>query len=213
MRVHTRLILAASAAVVMLCAVAGGASAGKFSLSHQSFRITWTELEFIALPATIRCPITLEGTFHARTFVKVTNSLIGHVTSAAINEAACAEGRARILPASLPWHVRYEGFTGTLPLIQRININIVGATFLIEGRDPFGQQAGCLYTSRTERPLRLALTREAGGGLTVARPNEAEPLQASANLFGTCNLTLRVAHDSSSVTVLNSAARITLTLI
>jgi hypothetical protein len=95
------------------------------------------------------CPITLEGSFHSATISKVANALIGHVSRASIG-ACSTEGRASILAETLPWHVRYRGFTGTLPTISGVGLSIVGMAWRITRIPLFGE---CLSRSTAERPF------------------------------------------------------------
>jgi hypothetical protein len=124
MRQHTKLLLAAMTATALMALAVGSASAGRLSVDEQNFRITWTSLEFVnaSLGVRILCPTTLEGSFHSRTIVKVARSLIGYVTSAGFNESACRNGSMTVDRTSLPWHVSYETFSGTLPNITRIQV-------------------------------------------------------------------------------------------
>jgi hypothetical protein len=121
-RMHYRkTLLALLAATVMLTAFSSVASAGRLSVSSNLFRVTWRSLEFeSAALGTVRCPITLEGSYHARTMAKVNGALVGYITRAGIGTAGCTGGRATALAETLPWHIRYRSFVGTLPRIAEI---------------------------------------------------------------------------------------------
>ena len=116
----------------MLGALATIASAGRFSLSATRLRSTWARWDFAGGFGTVECELVLETTFHARTFAKVVNTLIGYVTEGRVNR--CARGGRTILRETLPWHVTYRSFNGTLPNITAISTTIPGFSFII--REP-----------------------------------------------------------------------------
>lgn len=165
---RSKLLLAGLTAAFILSAAVGTASANRLSVDEQGFRIVWTSLEFTApeLGVRILCPVTLEGSFHSRTIVKTLHSLIGHVTRAIINGASppCTGGTATVLTENLPWHVTYEGFGGTLPIITSVRVLLIGARFRI---DPSGILPSCLATTTTTEPISgtIRIGREAGGEL------------------------------------------------
>jgi hypothetical protein len=96
MRTAMRALGATLAASLLLAGAVSSASARIISSSNQNIRVTWASLEFSG-SVTIRCPVTFEGSFHARTIAKVARSLIGFVTRASIGEAEATDtitGRA-----------------------------------------------------------------------------------------------------------------------
>jgi hypothetical protein len=161
----SKLLLVALTATALLGAMVSSASARNLSVDEQSFRITWTSLELVDpfFGIGVRCPVTLEGSFHYRTIVKTLRSLIGLVTRAIVNNAGCAAGHATVLTETLPWHVTYEGFTGTLPNITSLITLLAEPAFRIE-------QSGinCLARARNIRGT-ISLIREAGGALKAER--------------------------------------------
>jgi len=113
-------------AVMLTLAIASGAfigvaSAGRLSLSETRWRIHGTvESEDGSGGFRITCPVTVSGSFYARTLAKV-RAAIGEVTSETVNEAACTgAGRMRIETRGFPYRMEYESFTGTLPNIREI---------------------------------------------------------------------------------------------
>jgi hypothetical protein len=112
------------------------ASAGTLSTSTDGFLAQWRSLEVVSsLGVVIRCPVTLDGSFHSRTIAKVARSLIGYITLAVIHQTACSNGRGAALngtetyngtttPNTLPWHATYESFSGSLPAIQSARLLI-----------------------------------------------------------------------------------------
>jgi hypothetical protein len=132
MRTSPKLVLTALTAALVLASAISTASARNLSTTSQTFRATWSSLEFAASASTIRCRLTLEGTFHTRTIAKVRGSLIGLINRA-IFVRPCTGGEAWIdngteveplgtAPNKLPFHLTYEGFRGTLPNIDQIRL-------------------------------------------------------------------------------------------
>lgn len=150
----------------MLCsAIAGSASARNLSQNEQRFRTTYSPLSFIpSFGSTIRCPLTLEGSLHSRTIAKVAGSLIGYVNRVVFG--TCEAGRLRANTETLPWHVTYESFSGTLPLITSLGKSIHNMSFEIDG-EIFGLAVRCRYNMPSER---FTTTREARGVLTGETP-------------------------------------------
>jgi len=139
MRTHSKLILAALAATMLLAMGISTASARSLSVNERNFEVIWneafgapkTKLAFIAPSASVnvRCRVTLLGSFVERTIKKETT-----ITQNRINHAeleSCAGGTATIRTETLPWNSRYRSFTGTLPRIRSITIGLIGATFLV----------------------------------------------------------------------------------
>lgn len=143
-----KLIIAVAAATVVLAACTTTASANHFSSSTQSYSTSWTSAEFIGGFGTVKCSLTVEGSLHTKTGNKTAGALIGFVTRASLGP--CPSGSATILQASLPWHVQYATFTGTLPTIGSIITNTLGVAYQI--REPtFG--ITCLTTSTASSPV------------------------------------------------------------
>jgi len=164
-----KLVFATLGATALLCTVVGAASARNLSISTQTLRATWQNIEVSeSLGTTVRCQLTLEGSFHARTHMKVVGTLIGNINRAAM---ACPVFEWRVLTATLPWHVRYRLFAGVLPNIVGYWTSIVG--FAIQIRDAFGRI--CLGTSTAEQPFMLDFTRAMSGSFTEARASGSFP--------------------------------------
>jgi hypothetical protein len=190
------------------------ASARNLSVTTESVRATWERISFTepSFGLSVVCGgLTLEGSLHARTFVKGSYNLVGNITRAIIAGPGCAGGDVTVLSETLPWSLRYESFTGTLPDITSTRLLLAGAAFRIHNAPA---NITCLFTTRetVAEHARGTLNREAGGAI------------ASVSISGTitsnegCVLGERVrgrlsSGSSASATVLNSASRITLTLI
>ena len=182
------------------------ASARNLSFSNQTIRVAWSSVEFTS-SVIVRCRLTLEGSFHTRTITKVVRSLIGSITRATMDEANCTNGNGRARTETLPWHLTYEGFTGTLPNIDsifavisrfRLNMTVPGlctadygiATDNITGQAVVG--GGSEFTTLTPVTGRNRVTLHSGGAFCPG----------SAAFGGTGN-----------VTILNSTTRVRITLI
>ena len=164
MHASARFSLTGLMAALLLAAAVSHASARNLSVSHQNFRVTWTSLELEG-GVTVRCRVTLEGSFHARTIPKVARSLIGAITRAISNELICTNGQGRPRTETLPWHVTYEGFAGTLPNIS--------AVFLLLSRLRFNLTVLGLCTGDYGTAANNVTTRtriNAGGEVTELEP-------------------------------------------
>jgi len=167
-------------ASVWLATAVGVAAATRLELDERRFNAKWSSLKFKGPfgETHANCPITLEGSFHSNTIAKTVGALIGHISRA--TSGTCIEGSTTILQESLPWHITYAGFSGTLPDITLIMINLVGASF---------QVPLCLSTTTTARPARgnIELIRERGGLLKatnlVADPTFTIPCGIATGRF------------------------------
>jgi hypothetical protein len=144
---HAKHCACAVVAALILLAATGVASARRIELSENHFRTVFTPITFGAEGfEPVICRLTLEGSFHSRTISKVVGALVGYVTSAEV--ANCTRETARALKETLPWHIQYVSFTGTLPNISSIRDSIIGSAFLVRA---FGF-VSCLYQSTTTHP-------------------------------------------------------------
>jgi len=163
MHARSNLVLAGIAAALVMNLAVNAASANRLSISSHNTRLVWNPLVFTTGAggeSLVSCPVTLEGSIHSATISKVLGSLVGNVTRATIGEASCRGGRATISQASLPWHITYEGFAGTLPRITSITLLLRGVNFTIE---VFGVVCGY---GRPEENSRGIANVEAGGTIT-----------------------------------------------
>lgn len=126
-------------AATVLAALAVGAataSANRLWRSNLGIRIVWARVLFDGI---VRCAVTLEGTLHGNSHAKTENLLIGHITRAIVTRPCeQREWTARFLtpnegvnPGTLPWHIRYDSYTGTLPRITGVRWRIVGMAWEI----------------------------------------------------------------------------------
>ena len=214
-------IAAITAATTLLALLATAAPARNFSTSNQNIRLVWSSLEFASV-ATIRCSLTLEGSFHSRTIAKTARALIGYLTSAAIRrpctngEAWSANGREAhprlgTLANTLPWHITYEGFQGTLPNITNILFLVRGSRLVIHTVFNSICLTGDANDNITGRGTRDTVTGVVTGIEAVAGRNS---LRLVAELgTGFCPASASFMANLGTITLLNSTTRITITLI
>ncbi len=145
-----RLVLIALFAGVLLAFATGAASARRFEISEQLFRITWGSFIFRSTGNfEVTCQITLAGSYHSRTFSKVSGELIGHIAAMTVRTSLCEGGVVIPLTETLPWHIQYNSFSGALPNINEVILTIVGASIGVRNLS----NTTCLVTTTQARPL------------------------------------------------------------
>jgi hypothetical protein len=200
----SKLVLAVAASTVLFGALTATASARILSISNQQYRVTWNRLNFTGGFGTVECQVTLEGSLHSRTIAKVLNLLIGYITTAKIRNP-CIRGEETILTETLPWHIRYAGFLGTLPNITGIRTNIIGAGFRL--REPtFG--ATCLTLTTAAEPWIATFNRN-----TTTRQITSITLGVNILCRGSFEGAGSFSGDSNPPTLLVGGALIFVTLI
>jgi hypothetical protein len=199
---YRKALLTALTVGAVLAIIVGTASARRLEFSNQAFRAvfpggTSTE-EF-----NVVCAFTLEGSFHSRTITKMSGQLVGFISRATLAEATCSGGRSRFLTENLPWHIRYDSFTGTLPSITGTKFQVGG--WGIQSEYTILPGVLCLYLTSGSMPTRFTLIREAGGSIEPLRLDEASSINkfsggigcpASMGLGG--NLTFRVLGSTTT---------------
>jgi len=194
-------LLALVGATVLLCALGTAASARNLSINNQNLRASWREARFSGAFGNTVCPLTIEGSFHTRTLAKVVGALTGLVTRAIVG--ACSVGSATLLTETLPWHSRYQSFTGTLPNITGLTAHVIDVAMRV--REPGGIL--CLSRSNATEPVVIRANREViTGALTNAEITGAIRTDCF-EAVGT------FASDRGPVSVLGSTSRLTVTLI
>jgi hypothetical protein len=206
-----KLALALPIAAAVLATAVATAPANRFEIPNweRGIRAAWSEFEFVIGQAIVRCPVTLEGSFHSQTFAKIARALVGYVTRATVNEGACTGGTARALAETLPWHVQYRSFEGTLPVITRISFRLVGARFgaAMEARP-------CLITTTEAEPATLIATVNGTQELSSIEAEGAGGVGIARELFCVLGETGRTHFRGiTTPTVLGGTARIRLRLI
>jgi hypothetical protein len=168
----SKLILAGLAAALVMAFAANSASARNLSISHgELFTAEWEQLKFKsgALVAT-ECNVTLEGSFHYRTFLKLRGTLVGYITRAIAD--TCRRGSATVLTTNLPWHITYEGFEEPLPNITGIRLLLILAEFRVHDALT---NLECLARTELGRPAEGVARLEAGAERRFVRGLTADP--------------------------------------
>jgi hypothetical protein len=162
MRQRSKLVLAGLTVALAFGVLVSASSANRIGISGRQWTATWNAVRFVGF-VTVECHFTLEGSFHSRTLSKVLEALFGYVSRVTVDETRCTGGSARALTETLPWHIRYGGFEGTLPIITGISERLVGGRFLVQvaGIAP----SKCLYTSSAASPMAGIVGRNTGTGV------------------------------------------------
>ena len=209
MRTTANLALAALTAAALLGSLVGPASARNFSVTNRNLRASFIPMTF-AEPFNFysaRCNVTMEGTFHETTAAKVLETLIGYVTRVGVTHP-CTGGEgwawngtegALTGANSLPWHIRYQGFTGTLPNITTIRVNLIRPKFSINNGICLG----------TYQPAAQRYIIELTGGIARIRADETQIL---SRLEGNCPEG-RFSGTSGTLTLLGTTTAISISLI
>jgi hypothetical protein len=207
---HVRFLQSLLAATLLLCALTAAASANRLSSTSRTIRSTWRSAEFIPpIGEVVKCPVTLEGSLHSGNVAKTAGALMGYITRTIINSPGCSGGHATILTATLPWHVLYRSFQGTLPNITVLETSVIGVAFLVEGT--FGLE--CLYVSTATEPVLGDLNRNATTHVIASSGVGGEINSTTGcGIFGE-HIRARLRGTSSTTTQLGSTTAITVTLI
>jgi hypothetical protein len=223
MRTRSKLILAGLTASLLMGLAVSSATAGRLSTTNTRFRVTWAALRFADATSetgiNLTCRVTLEGSFHSATIRKVAGALIGAITRGIVDGNNCRGSneptRATILQESLPWHLTYESFAGTLPNITSITVLlrryefqisatiffVTGTCLYLDGGLPEENQAGQI-TRNTATGALSTLTALAGRRARFLRGSIPEACPAFGALSGT-----------GEVFLLGNTTRISITLI
>jgi len=167
-----RMLFAAVGATMMFGALVGIASARTITYSESRLTARFARVEFSGAGGTTRCNLTLSRVFHSRTISKVLESLVGLITEASVGGCDPGTGSATILRETLPWHLRYNGFSGTLPNITAIQYKVVGFAYRV--REPGSLE--CLVTTTAGAPI---ITRSGA----TSGVNTAEEVEGTFNCF------------------------------
>jgi len=154
-----RALLVALVSASAIVAFAAGASARTLRVDEQRFDLKWTEtvpLRMIVGANTISCPITLRGRFESA-LINKTVTRIGEINTVIQEEARCAGLVIFRASATLPWEVMYEAFTGTLPNITSMRVQLLRASFTRPA-------TGCNYVSEAGKPFKATFNRNTANG-------------------------------------------------
>jgi hypothetical protein len=206
MQRRTKLVVAGLAAALAFGALSSTSSANRIALSGRQWRATWNKLRYVGF-VTIECHVTIEGSFHSRTLSKVLEALIGYVTRATVDSTNCTGGSARALTETLPWHIRYGGFTGTLPKIETILLKVAGFRYLIQ----WGT-IECLFASTVSSPMKPTMNINTTTGVAESlRWDETAEIPISSG-SSTCS-SYRFEGTVNSFTEGPTTTKITVTLV
>jgi hypothetical protein len=195
MRTRSKLLLAGLTVALTLSVAVASSSAGRLSVSTRNFTITWSRLNKTTTGGggPIGCPFTMSGSFHSSTLAKVSGALIGLINRSSYNSTTC--GAATVNQESLPWHIRYRSFRGTLPNISGVDLGVTGAKFTLN----IG--ATCTNQWTVERPA-VFIANLSAGRVTSFTPDSGATIPFRGSFF--CNLAgnYTLEGTSSSVTAL-----------
>lgn len=204
----TRGLLVGLLTAVALSLLASAAAANHLSINERRFDAKWTALRYIAGGNTVACPLTLEGSFHYSTINKVENSLIGHISRASVG--ICTGGHSTVLTATLPWHVQFAGFGGSLPNITEVKVKVIGLSLALQ---PEGS-VSCLMSTAAEHPAIFIGAANSSHELTslTAESGAEIPLRGS---LGLCNFAGGGHFEGQTTTLarLGTTTKISVTLI
>jgi hypothetical protein len=200
-------LLATLAATLILTFAVGTASAGRLSVNSPTLRVTWASLELsnsARIGSPLRCPLTLEGSFHSRSIAKVARRLIGYISTARVG--TCTGGSMTLHAESLPWHLTYESFAGTLPNITEITLLLTGMFFEINN-------GAATCSARTEPRNNAAFISRIDPTTRRITSLAADPTRRIPLTGGLCALTTGFFEGNGGVTQLGTTTGITVTLI
>jgi hypothetical protein len=189
---RTKLIIGGLTVAIALAAAVNAATARRFEVSEQRFLVLFRELTFESTGGNVICPVNIEGSFHSKSITKLSGQLIGYITEAIVHHP-CQQNNGWALngieviqgitsPNTLPWHILYISFMGTLPNIREIEISLTGAKFRVEVVGVL-----CLYASESRNWMEGQVLLE-GGRVVGLRANEEHriPLFEDQSGFRLC---------------------------
>ena len=167
MRRRSSLLLSTALTTLVVGMAVASAGANRLSVSEQSFTETWASLTLEAAGSTVRCPVTLRGSFASSTIVKVHSMLIARYGEGRVG--SCTGGSVTLLTETLPWHKTFEHFFGRLPRVTGIGQLIVQYTarITIEGG------ISCLMATTTSEPGALTANVNEAGEVTSTTLDES----------------------------------------
>jgi hypothetical protein len=142
---HSKLLLAAVTSALLLALVASTATALRSLEASPAGAITATAPVTFTSGTNVTSSVTLTGELH-RNIPKTRGALAGFIRGCT-STLGTAFGFVRIAitcALTLPWHVRFDSFTGTLPRIATIKLIVLNVSFLLRNL-PNGELLNCLY--------------------------------------------------------------------
>lgn len=189
--------ITAGLALALVLGVSAISCARELDTNFERIRAVWSVMTFSEGLTRIRCPVTIEGEFSARRIAKQTQTQIGSIHRATAMFANCSE-RAGVSSfeflTNLPWAFFYSSFSGALPNINTIALEIIEFSFLITG-----SFASCLYQATLRSPLKGLLRRNFTTGVITAFQIEPTPAIPQNGMGTGCPTTIRVEGSSGEV--------------
>lgn len=181
MKMHSAM---AALTVVVVMAVTQAASARNLSSSSAETPsgAIWSALRMEAAGMEATCPITLGGNLEVSSIAKRAGTRFGAVSE--VRLGTCSRGTATVLTETLPWSMTYNSFTGMLPNITGVTVNLIGLAMrvVLSG-------VGCLVRTESTQPARgiVTLRREEFGDLlpTEIRADETATIGLTGEIFCT----------------------------
>lgn len=204
MRKRYGFLVAAVTTTLTFAVVTGCAFAGRALQARPAGVITSTApLNFTAGGRVFTSLVTLRGSIHTAQITKTRGSLIGYITDCRTTLGG-SEGIANIIEArcnlTVPWHIQYESFSGTLPRIASLTLTIVRLGIGV--RDLVGGALiNCLYAGNQS-----GVAEETGtpGVITQIRLRET-PLETTTPEERTCESRQASVGSIRGVLILNAA--------
>ncbi len=190
--------ITAGLALALVLGVSAISCARELETNFERIRAVWSVMTFSEGLTRIRCPVTLEGRFSGRRIEKQGTTAIGSIDRATAMFANCSE-RAMVstfefLGTTLPWAFFYHSFSGALPNINAIGLEIIEFAFLVTG-----SFASCLYQATLRSPLRGSLRRNFTTGVITGFQIEPTPAIPQNGMGSGCPMTIRVEGTSGEV--------------
>jgi hypothetical protein len=175
--------------------VSSHAFAGQFHTSTDRFQMVWISMSFESFFTTVRCPVTLDGSFSARTFAKRQDQTIGQMYHTALNGRACTGGSAtlELLAANA---LVYRSFTGTLPRITGVITGVLGWRIRAVTTEGF-EVCTATTTLRNQAGLTLEVN-EGTGVVTGARLDESRAIACDRPVGATVRVSGRGSFKDGS---------------
>jgi hypothetical protein len=174
--ISSKLLLTALVTTGALLASAfATAGASRLSISDTDFVMSANDYFFASgrTPAQhgASCRITLRGAFNSSVIAKTVGSSIGTITAFTANNCSAGDS-ITALPASLPWTITYQSFSGTLPSIASVKVALLRFALLID----FGDGLRCLSQTEAGDSQRIDLVRGVSGVITGFASDQSDEI-------------------------------------
>ncbi|MGB2711107.1 MAG: hypothetical protein WBC33_06285 [Conexibacter sp.] len=185
---RSKLLMLALTSALVLAAPVGAASASRgLQIEPAGLTTATAPLTFVLEPRAGRYSalVTLRSSLH-RTIVKTIGALVGTITDCRWSLGTEEISVAVECRLTLPWHIRYDGFMGTLPNITEMRLQILNFSVRVTDLTFGGLLINCLYggTIRAiaSTPLLETIHFSESEGLPTTTP-EGPGCELSATTF------------------------------